>query len=62
MPFYEAEMDNVVKEFNSGKYKKLSECPSYPYAKVLVEAIHKLELFQYGARRTMGVKDWVDML
>lgn len=61
-PYYEAEMDNVVEEFSSGKYKKLSDCPSYPPAKALIRAIHTLEKFYYGEKKTMGVNEWVHWL
>lgn len=55
MSYLEVEMDFVREEWQSGKYRKLSECPSYPAAKALVDAVHCLERYYYGKAKTMSV-------
>lgn len=44
-PFYEAELGEVVEEYGSGKYKKVSDCPSYPALKALTDAINRLNKY-----------------
>lgn len=55
--FMDVEIEEVFGEWESGKYKKLSDCPSYPAAKALVEARHTLELYYYGQRKTASVRE-----
>jgi hypothetical protein len=57
--FLEAERDDVVEEWRSGEYKKLSDCPSYPAAKAIVDAIHIMEKYYHGEKKTMTVKAWI---
>lgn len=34
-----SEKEEFIKEWQSGKYKKLSDCPTYPYVKAYCDAI-----------------------
>ena len=38
-PFLDIEITYLVEEMQSGKYQKLSDCPSYPAAKALADAM-----------------------
>jgi hypothetical protein len=58
-PYLEVEIDYVREEWATGKYNKLSECPSYPAAKALVDAIHRLEKYYYGKNETLSVRELV---
>jgi predicted DNA-binding protein len=57
--FLEAERDDVVEQWRSGEYKKLSDCPSYYAAKAIVDAIHVMEKYYYGEKKTMTIRDWI---
>jgi hypothetical protein len=59
-PFLEYEIDSICEELDTGKYGKLSECPSYPAAKALVDAIHRLERYYYGKSKSSSVRDEVN--
>ncbi|MGP7815525.1 hypothetical protein ACTXGU_00025 [Niallia sp. 01092] len=56
-PYLECELDELTEEWQSKKYKKLSDFPSYPPAKALVDAIHRLEKYYYGEFKTMSLKE-----
>lgn len=56
----ETELEILAGEWKSGVYKKFSDCPSYPSAKALVQAIHVLEKCYYGEKRTMTVREWIN--
>jgi hypothetical protein len=58
-PFLEAERDDVVEQWRSGQYKKLSDCPSYEAAKAIVDAIHMMEKYYYGEKKTMTIRNWI---
>lgn len=58
--FLKAELTLVRREWKSGKYNKLSDCPSFDACQALVDAIHRLELYEYGEHRTTTVKQLVD--
>jgi hypothetical protein len=55
--YYEIEIDFLVEEWTSKKYKKLSDCPSYASCKAMNDAIVRLEKYEYGERKTMTVQD-----
>lgn len=56
-PYLDIELEDVHNEWTSGQYRKLSDCPSYEAAKVLVEAVRKLERYYYGEYKTRSVRD-----
>jgi hypothetical protein len=56
-PYLEVEMDCVREEWTSGEYSKISDCPSYPAAKAIVDAIHKLEKYYHGKVKTLSIRD-----
>lgn len=37
--YMEWEKDEFINEWRSGNYKKMSECPTYPYVKAYCDAI-----------------------
>lgn len=53
-------MDWLRDEWHSGKYKKLTDCPSYSPCKAMVDAIHILEINEYGKKRTMTVRQMME--
>ncbi|NMD69596.1 hypothetical protein HHO41_04785 [Bacillus sp. DNRA2] len=55
--YYEIELDDVADELRSGKYGKLSDCPSYRSAKAMLEAIRVLERAYYGEGRTVNIRE-----
>ena len=52
----EIELDELAFEVKMGKYPNLSDCPSYPACKAMVDAIHILEKYNYGEHKTESVK------
>lgn len=59
MPFFEVELDFVREEWETGRYRKLTDCPSYHAAKALIDAIHRLEKCYYGESKTISIRDYV---
>lgn len=57
MSYYEIELDELVQEWASEQYKKLSDCPSYASCKAMNNAIYELEKYYYGKRQTLTVKE-----
>ena len=57
--YLEAEIDDLIEEWRSDEYQKLSDCPSYASAKAMVDAIHIMEKYYYGEHKTLPVKDLV---
>lgn len=55
--FLETERDDVVEQWRSGEYKKLSDCPSYEAAKAIVD--HIMEKYYWGEKKTMTIKAWI---
>jgi hypothetical protein len=55
--FYEIEIEQLVEEWKSGEYKKLSDCPSYGSCRAMNDAIFVLEKYYYGERKSSTVKD-----
>lgn len=47
-PYLDAEIEELREEWHSGKYKKLSDCPSYASAKAIRDAMNVLYKFYYG--------------
>lgn len=43
--YSEMERDDFIKEWFSGQYRKLSDCPSYPAVKAYCEAINALNKY-----------------
>lgn len=37
--YMQMDKEDFIKEWQTGKYKKLSGCPTYPYVKVYCDAI-----------------------
>lgn len=58
-PFLEITLQQVLEEWKSGKYKKLSECPNYNEAKAYVDAIRVLQKACYGKAEIESVQDWI---
>lgn len=56
-PYYQVELDFVAEELQSGRYAKLSDCPSYPAAKALLEAMRSLERYYYCKIQTASIRD-----
>lgn len=56
-PYVEVELDEVKREWKSGEYRKISECPSYEAAKALIEAIHRLERYYHGKAQTVSIRE-----
>jgi len=56
-PYYEIEIQELIEEWFSKKYKKLSSCPSYASCKAINNAIYELEKYYYGERKTLTVQD-----
>jgi hypothetical protein len=54
--YLEISMDQLIEEFKSNEYSKLSECPSYHECKAMVDSIHVLEKYYYGEAKTQTVK------
>lgn len=52
----EPTLDWLREEYRSGKYGKLSDCPSYGECKAMVDAVHVLEKQYYGKTQTLSVK------
>lgn len=42
LDYMESEKEDFVKEWRSGLYRKISECPSYPMVKTYCDAIKVL--------------------
>lgn len=59
-PYLEAERDCVIEEWRSGQYKKITDCPSYSAVKAIVAAIHVLEKYEYGEKKTLSVRELFD--
>ncbi len=57
--YLDIELELLTEELQSGKYKKLSDCPSYGSCKAMVDAIHVLEKYYYGEAKTLPVKELV---
>jgi hypothetical protein len=55
--YYEIELDYLAEELASKKYSKLSECPSYPACKAMLESMHVLERYYYGESKTISIRD-----
>lgn len=49
----------LTEDWQSGKYRKLSDCPPYEDCRALVEAIHCLERHYYGESQTPSVRELV---
>lgn len=56
-PYYEVELDLLAEELQSGKYAKLSDCPSYKSARALLDAIHVLQRYMHGKSTSMSIRD-----
>ncbi|MCM3413564.1 hypothetical protein [Metabacillus litoralis] len=56
----ENNINNLRSQWYTGRYEKLSGCPSYSSAKSIVEALHCLEKSFYGSKRTASVKDLIN--
>lgn len=54
-----AERDDVIEQWRSGNYKKLPDCPSYEAAKAIVDAIHIMEKYYWGEKKTMTIRNWI---
>lgn len=39
LDYMESEKEDFVREWQSGVYKKISDCPTYPYIKTYCDAI-----------------------
>ena len=37
--YMQADKEDFINEWQTGKYKKISECPTYPYVKAYCDAI-----------------------
>lgn len=42
LDYMSSEVEDFVKEWESKKYKKISDCPTYPYIKAYCDAIKAL--------------------
>lgn len=49
-PYYDVQLRIVAEEYGSGKYKKISDCPSYEELKVLVDAINTMRKYMGWGR------------
>lgn len=54
--YLDVDLDFLRQEWRTGKYKKISDCPSYSSCKAMVDAIHILEKEYHGEKRSMTVK------
>lgn len=45
--------DNYIDEWRSGKYKKISDCPSYWAVKAYCDALNILSKYYYGDAATL---------
>lgn len=57
--FLEPEVDELLCEWDSGKFSRLEDCYSYPAAKALLDAIHRLERYYYGNQKTLNLKELI---
>lgn len=39
LSYMDSEKEEFINEWKSGKYKKISDCPTYPYIKTYCDAI-----------------------
>jgi hypothetical protein len=59
--YLEIEMEQLYDEFMTGKYKKLSDCPSYGHVSTYRKAINVMEKFCYGDRfKSMPLKEMIE--
>lgn len=49
------------REHRSKQYQSLQQCPSYGETKALVDAINRLERYEYGKERTKTVQELVGL-
>lgn len=56
MPYYEVELETLAEEIESGRYRTMSACPSYPSARALLNAIHVLERHYYGKAKSLSIR------
>lgn len=58
--FLSIEIDNLYSEWKSGKYPRLSECPSYKAAKALNDASNILRKYMNWNRLTL--RDYIKFM
>ncbi|ALC81558.1 hypothetical protein [Bacillus gobiensis] len=56
IPFYEAYLTEVAKEFQTGEYEAYHKCPSYSGAKAIQQAIWLLEIYYWGETKTISIE------
>lgn len=56
----EPRVDDFVKEWKSGEYEKISDCPSYYEVKLLTEAINHISKGWYGKKWALTPKEIIE--
>lgn len=55
MSFFEPEYEELLSEWKSNQFPKMSDCPSWGSCKAMNEAIHVLEKYAYGKPMTINL-------
>ena len=56
----EPRVDDFVKEWKSGKYKKISDCPSYYEVKLLTEAINHISKDWFEEKQALTPREIIE--